>query len=1008
MMYLRKINILWMVIVAALFMMASQAVAADKTVTLGTASGNVGATVSVPITIDDATGVGGVAFTIAYEADLFEFVGLEQAGNVITDPDADKNGEPDETYTTQQLQTNMFYQANDEGAPTSPTGHVMVAAAAANALTGTNVVLFNAQFKILGGSGTYPINLVKTIITNADAGYTSPTMIPVLVGTTTPDGQGNYTSTDFPVYTAALVAGGINVNATKYSISGTVTYEGGAAAAGSPVVLKRNTSVGYVFDAQTAADASGNYAFSNKVAGTYKILVTSNNPGYYSKTTDPFAVVDANVTQNIVLPAAQRLSATVSINSGYLPGMKVNVLSGSTVIGTYPVSAVTFQSPPLPLGTYTMKLVYGNLESDAFADGDTFDWTLTLRTISGAISGLTGTPTLTVAAGSVTGKLQKTTTVEGNAAYSIANLVPAGDYIVSVTGTGIPVTYYDGTTDITQATAVDISSSDATDKNFDFTAATQGTISGTVTEDSTPVSGIGVYAFETTTYALTSVSTNASGEYTLTLASGNYEVYVIKANNKIFYYADGGSTQSQAAATILAVTAGGGLSGKNIDLTECTNTLTGYVTYERTGGDPAANVIITATGTAGSAVAITGQDGAYSLAGLCAGTYQVEMNPLNNQYAIQQATVVVPDQATQNFIIDTGNTLDGTITESGTSTAINNAMIYLLDEQTGLLVNNRMYFSNGTGAYVIGDIPSGIYNVNVTHPAYQSYSDADVTIQSDMTKDIQLSKGYYFNVTVTDGDNADAPLAGALVIVTRTGETPAYAVTNASGNCKIYGLSNYSDYIVIAQKRGFERQSLTAQTPTTDGTGTGAISFSLVRPAALFSLSGTITSGCAGEPIEGAYVLVSSASKNFFTAATTNGSGYYSMTNLPQAGDYKFVVVPGGNLQIYVETAVDFTGSTSFTKDVTIPCGSTIDGTITRATGTATIYVFLYTEAGGFVDFTTADGNGDYAFAGLAAGNYKVLAVSSGNTPKWYDGKDTISTADTVAAGATGVDIALD
>ncbi|MCE5263776.1 MAG: hypothetical protein LLG97_09610, partial [Deltaproteobacteria bacterium] len=155
---------------AALCLIVGPATATAKTLTAGTNSGAINATVSIPITIDDPSGVGGIAFTLTYDTAVLEFAGLEKVGKEI-----DEGSKA--SYTTDELKNDLFYQVNDEkvGNPAVATGRVMVAAATAQALTGTNLALFNAKFLIKGGNGTYPIGVVKTIVQNASAGYTSPT-----------------------------------------------------------------------------------------------------------------------------------------------------------------------------------------------------------------------------------------------------------------------------------------------------------------------------------------------------------------------------------------------------------------------------------------------------------------------------------------------------------------------------------------------------------------------------------------------------------------------------------------------------------------------------------------------------------------------------------------------------------------------------------------------------------------------------------------------------------------
>jgi hypothetical protein len=229
----------------------------------------------------------------------------------------------------------------------------------------------------------------------------------------------------------------------------------------------------------------------------------------------------------------------------------------------------------------------------------------------------------------------------------------------------------------------------------------------------------------------------------------------------------------------------------------------------------------------------------------------------------------------------------------------------------------------------------------------------------------------------------------------------------------VYGLDEAnSDYFILAQKRGYVRQVKPSQTPAT-GAGTDA-SFTLVYPAALFNLSGGITSDCGdgGAPVPDAFVVVSSAKEKFSSSTRTDGSGAYSFQNLPQSDDYRFVVVPGGSLQVYVDSPMGVTSGTiasgTATKDVELPCGGQIRGAITW-TGTGTAYVLLYTAGNEFVDFTTADtSSGEYTFTGLADGTYKVLAFASGNTPKWYNGIAGIADADDVAAGAVNINITLD
>jgi len=996
------------VLMAGLIALPGAAMA--KTVTVGTGAGTAGAgdPVAVPITIDDPTGVGGVAFTLTYDAAALTFAGLEQVTKIISDGDEYWTG-TEYDVTPEQAGNTLFYQYNDDAA----NNRVLIAGASAQALTDPS--LFSAKFLVKAGAapGTYPIGIARTIITNAAAGYTSPTYIPVLVGmpADTANDQGFY---ETPTYSATLIGGSITVSAaagSQFTISGTVTYPdgGGPAADGTPVTLSKKVGDSYVLQAQTTVQG-GAYSFASNLAGDYRVKATSKDPRYYDNFMD-FNLSADKTDAHIVLQAPAYVSGTVTINNGYLPGLKVKIMNGTTVVGIFAVNADgTYQSGPLPPdGSYTAYAVYGSLVSGELTQGGTFDWDVTLQSISGTVSGLDG-QTATVSATSSAGMITRTIATTG--AYTIENLVPAADYVVSVVATGLPVLYYDATTDVTQAAAVDISSASQTGIDFNYTDVTKGTVSGTVAEGGTPAIGIGVYAFDVHTYALVSTASGADGAFELALAPGTYELFVIKSNGVLFYYDTGSTnnvTQREAKADLLVVEAGSTINLMTMDVLECDRTLTGKVTYERSDGNPVAYALIQAVSENGQAMAITGADGTYTLSGLCDGVdYTVKMDPQVGSYAIQTVTITAGVDAIQNFVIDTGWVLSGTVKDSVSSEGIPSAMIYLRDQETQALVGDRMYFSGDAGLYGIYDIPTGIYTLVASHPEYRTFSQSDVVVASDTSKDIPMVKGAHFKGTVLDGSNSNVPLGGVLIIVTRAGDTPVYAMTDALGQYAVYGLdAALSDYVVMAQKTGYERATASGLTPSLTGT---QVDFTLSKPTALFNLSGMVTSDCVGSPpVPDALVVVSSVTQDFFSSTYTDAAGFYSFQDLPQAADYRIVVVPGGGLQVYEETGLSFTATA--TKNIVLPCGSSISGTVSWA-GSAEAYVLVYKAVdNSFVDFVTLNpspGNYvNYTFTGLTAGDYKVLAFADGNTPVWYNGQAGIDSANLVPAGATGITITL-
>ncbi len=330
-----------------------------KTLSVGTASGNVGDTVGVDITIDDPTGIGGAAFTLLYDPAIFSFAGIEQVSKPISDGSDCQDATSGE-YTACDATTigdTMFYQTNDvKDQDGNPVGKVLVAAASANELTSST--LFRANFTILDGNGPYPIRLVRTIIDNAAAGYTIPTPIEPLVGMPAeqPNEDGYYPT---PVIATILEEGTITVNAPGYVISGSVTYPDGSNADGSTVALKQSVGSVYVFIDQTVVQ-SGAYKFANRPAGEYQVVASPADPAYFPASAN-VTVAAADITQDFILPQATRYSGTVTVNGSPLPGVRVRVTASTgPVIAVFPpADSGYFATRPLdPPGPHTPPSVY--------------------------------------------------------------------------------------------------------------------------------------------------------------------------------------------------------------------------------------------------------------------------------------------------------------------------------------------------------------------------------------------------------------------------------------------------------------------------------------------------------------------------------------------------------------------------------------------------------------------------------------------------------------------------
>ncbi len=1005
-----------------------------KTLAVGTATGGVGDTITLPVSIsgDATTKVGGLAFTLLYDPGILEFAGISQATTKVSDGSNCKNADTGayDQCDAATIGSTLFFQANDvKDDSGAPLGKLLVAAASAQGVD--NGTVFNVQFKIKGGNGTYPVRLVRTIIENAAAGYATPTLLEPLVGlpASQPDANGNY-PTD-PIF-AQLADGSATVQGTQYKIAGTVTYQGGDKdgenADGSSVLLYEKFGTYAALKAKTIVK-NGQYAFT-VAEGDYQIEVRPADPAYFMDMQD-VAVKSADVAHDVALKTATRFHGTVVLKSTGkpLPGLKIEVTDTATgkVIGVFPTDENGYwETRPLdPNGTYSYKAIYGNQSTTVTAGDTASEWDLTLYTISGTISGLTAGMSpqtdIQVTAGSRSARLllksgaaDITDNNDGTYAYTIHNALPADDWIVAAAVKDKPVQYFDGKQDITAADKQTIAAADLANIDFNFATAQAASIAGTVTKNGSALADIPVYAFDPTSFAAVMGTTAADGSYKLTVPPGSFQVFAT-VDNKTYFYSTAGTTQKVGDATTVTVANGEDKTGIDITVIECNYAIKGKVTFERSDGPAVAGALVAAVGAKGRGKAFTDVDGSYSIGGLCAGEYEVVMDPLQRGFPPQQQDVSITNSdATADFVIDTGYTLSGTITDTdGNNVA--GAMIFLVDETTGKLVGGRMYFSKSDGSYEIKDIPSGVYGLNVHHPDYDDALEPHLNINADTTKDITLSKGAWIYGTVTDANDSTKTLEGAMVTavpLNTSSEKPRFARSGSDGSYAIHGLSASTNYLLIANKKGYERKIHTPFVqPATSGT---QADISLTPLSAFFALSGKVTKACDGSALAEVRVIVSrdlGNGQNFFAVTKTDDQGAYTFPNLPQATGYNLIVIPGATLPVTKITGIDGTAG-DVTKDVQIECGSEISGKITLGAAADKVYVVLFTSAGAYVDhkvLTEKDDTGayPYTFSGLAAGNYKVVAAAAGNTATWYDGKTDSTTADTVAAGTTGVDITL-
>jgi len=363
--------------------------------------------------------------------------------------------------------------------------------------------------------------------------------------------------------TTPVTSNTVNVTVTPAGptgVSGTVTEQGtGDPVAGAWMAFLRSSNFSVAGGAQ--ADGSGNYS-AQLPAGTYYAYVVDpagrHAAGFHGPPT-PVGVTAGSMTD---------VDPVVASTRGSISGTITEQGTGTPLVGSW-----------------------------AFA-----------------INGSTGAPETGVPAGA-------------GGQYAITDL-PAGDhYVIYLDPSGAHAPeYFENSSDVTHATRLGVSGGGTATANGTPVAQTPvgggSTISGIVTETGTnaDVEGVTVIALRASDFRFAaSTRTNAQGEYTLSVAPGQYKLAFLDGSGAHFMeWFDGQTYVGLASAA--PVTAPGTASAI---LDRSTGALEGVVT-EQGSGTPLAGVWAVAIGPSGIAGgAVTDTGGHYDIPGLPAGTYRV-------------------------------------------------------------------------------------------------------------------------------------------------------------------------------------------------------------------------------------------------------------------------------------------------------------------------------------------------------------------------------------------------
>jgi uncharacterized repeat protein (TIGR02543 family) len=527
-----------------------------------------------------------------------------------------------------------------------------------------------------------------------------------------------------------------------------------------------------------------------------------------------------------------------------------------------------------------------------------------------------------------------------------------------ITGTSMSVTIPQGSTDnrsyVAHWTAVSIT----------------GTITGTVTEGTNPVSGADV-----------SLTVSGSVYSATTAANGSYSILNVPAGTGYTVTASK-SGYTSGSTTNVSVTANATTSGVNITLTaippaETTGTISGTVTD---GINPVsgADVSLTVSGSVYSAT--TAANGSYSILNVPAGTGYTVTAAKSGYTSGSTTNVSVTANATTSGVnitltvippADTTGTISGTVTDG-----INPVS----GADLSLTVSGSVYSATtiANGGYSILNVPAGTgYTVTASKSGYTSGSATNVSVTANTTTagvNITLTaippvaNTGAISGTVTDGTN---PVSGANVRLT-VSESVYSDTTAANGSYSITNVPAGTGYTVTASKSGYTSGSATNVSVAANATTSGVnITLIAIPPAdTTGTISGTVTDGI--NPVSGADVSLTVSESVY--SATTIADGSYSILNVPAGTGYTVTASKAGytdaNATNVSVTANTTTSGVNITLTAISPVTHTVSVSANPAAGGTVTGGGTYNEGASVT--VTATANSGYTFVNWTEGGSPV------------------------------------
>lgn len=672
------------------------------------------------------------------------------------------------------------------------------------------------------------------------------------------DGETSLDAADSVTVAAGQMVGGIDA-ALQHGgqISGTVTDASTRAPLQGITVTLYDSGGSSEGSVQT--DANGSYTFNGLSAGTYQVGFESDDQAYLPQ----FANGEASLDQ----------ADPITVGSGQsVPGINAAMQAAGQISGTV---------------------------TDASSDAALSGVQVTVYDANGAAAG--------------------TAQTAADGSYAVPGL-PAGSYTVDFDGSTIgnyQGQYANNESSSATADPVNVAAGQSA-TNVNAALQTGGLISGTVTDAATqqPLQGVTVTLYDSSGDSQMSVTTNGNGHYELSgIPPGSYTVgFDFASHGYLPQFANRETSMAQADT----ITVGAGKSITGVDAAmQAGAQISGTIT-DATTGAALSDARATVYDSSGAAVgtAETDATGAYTVLGLRAGSYRVGFDGggagnYQPQYATRESSLASANITTLaagqsvtgvDAALQPGGEISGTVTDASTGTPLQGITVTVSD---GRSLPVATVSTDAAGTYTATGLPTASYTVGFDSDLAgdylaQSYpaqlppaTGSPVSVKAgEVTAGINaaLTPGGDISGTVTDATTG-APLAGAAISVYDVGGAlVASTGTDASGD---YTLSQLP---AGAYKVGFDgsvdgnfapqfangKQSLTGADPVIVQAGSTAsgVNAALVEGG---QITGTVTDGSSGAPLQGITVSAYDATGAPIAAVDTDASGNYTIDGLDTA-----------------------------------------------------------------------------------------------------------------------------